>query len=156
MRITTSSRNMHRPVRTSCPRCGKRCYASRKIAKQQARILFPGQHMGVYDCDWFETKWFHLTSEPQRKKEARKEARGTMKEREEAFVETALNEMYEKAEKSGDAPVFTVGGKAWDEWGDLEEAFPADMGISPREGAVLPVTAAEAAQVMEALEGHDE
>jgi hypothetical protein len=40
---------------------------------------------------------------------------------EESFIETALNEMYEKAEADGVAPVFTVEGKTWDE---LDEIFP--------------------------------
>lgn len=35
------------------------------------------------------------------------------------FVEQALNELYEDAEKKGKAPVFTVGGKAWNEYDEL-------------------------------------
>lgn len=49
-----------------------------------------------------------------------------MSEREESFIEQALNEAYEKAEKDGTAPVFTVDGKTWDQWDDLNETFPEE------------------------------
>jgi hypothetical protein len=48
-----------------------------------------------------------------------------MSERE-PFVEEALDHLYEKAEKAGVAPVFTVEGKQWDDWSDLEETFPEE------------------------------
>ena len=101
MKTATPSRNAHRPVRDTCPECGKRCYVSRRIAKQQSKILFPGQHMGVYGCDWNGWTWFHLTSEPQRKKEARKQVRDRERE---PFAEEALDRLYEKAEKEGAVP----------------------------------------------------
>ena len=40
-------------VRTSCPHCGKRCYASRKAAKKAAVLLHPGIHMLRYRCGDF-------------------------------------------------------------------------------------------------------
>ena len=40
-------------VRTSCPHCGKRCYASRKDAKKAAVLLYPGTHMGRNRCGDF-------------------------------------------------------------------------------------------------------
>lgn len=44
----------------------------------------------------------------------------------EAFIEQALDELYEKAVKEGVAPVFTVDGKTWDEWA-LEEWGPVEV-----------------------------
>jgi hypothetical protein len=45
-------------VRSQCPSCKRRCYASRKTAKYAARLLYPGTHMGKYRCGGF----WHLTS----------------------------------------------------------------------------------------------
>ena len=45
-------------VRGECPRCGKRCYASRKTAKRAARLLRPGVHMRKYACG----AYWHLSS----------------------------------------------------------------------------------------------
>jgi len=45
-------------IRFECPRCGKRCYASRKAARKAARLLHPGTHMRKYSCSGY----WHLTS----------------------------------------------------------------------------------------------
>jgi ribosomal protein L33 len=45
-------------IRFACPRCGKRCYASRKAARKAARLLRPGTHMRKYSCGGY----WHLTS----------------------------------------------------------------------------------------------
>jgi hypothetical protein len=45
-------------IRFACPRCGKRCYASRKAARKAARLLRPGTHMRKYRCGGY----WHLTS----------------------------------------------------------------------------------------------
>lgn len=60
----------------------------------------------------------------------------------EAFIEQALDELYEKAVKEGVAPVFTVDGKTWDEWA-LEEWGPPDESMK--------LTVREAQQMEEAL-----
>jgi len=56
-------------VRGACPRCGKRCYGTRRSAKRAARLLYPGSHMGRYRCG----QWWHVTSRPER---AKKSSRG--------------------------------------------------------------------------------
>jgi len=40
-------------VRSICPHCEKRCYASRKTAKRAAALLHPGVHMRRYRCGDF-------------------------------------------------------------------------------------------------------
>lgn len=142
-------------VRSYCPSCGKHCYASKRAARRAAKRIYPGVHMSFYECKG-SPEFFHMSSEPERKKKRPsiqvqyRERR--MMEREESFVETALNEMYDKAVKDKVAPVFTVEGKEWDEWSDLEETFPEDMGISPSQGDFV-LTTEEAAQILAALEG---
>lgn len=34
----------------TCETCGKKCYASRKIAKDSARAVHPSERMSVYRC----------------------------------------------------------------------------------------------------------
>lgn len=48
-----------------------------------------------------------------------------MSERE-TWVEEMLDLAYGKDEADGVAPVFTVEGKEWDQWLDLEETFPEE------------------------------
>lgn len=60
-----------------------------------------------------------------------------------SFIEEALDLEYEKAEKEGVAPVFTVDGKTWDEWA-LEEWGPP--------GESMKLTPAEVVQLEKALE----
>jgi len=60
-------------VCTSCPHCGRRCYASRKAAKKAAVLLYPGTHMGRYRCGDF----WHLsrtTGQPKRRRPRRRAA----------------------------------------------------------------------------------
>lgn len=112
-------------VKEYCPYCGKHCYMSRKAAKKAARRIYPDQHMNAYKCHGSE--FYHMTSIPERKKAHPSRRMLEYEERKrmerESFVEEALDAMYEKAERDGVAPVFTVEGKTWDEWGDLEETF---------------------------------
>jgi hypothetical protein len=42
-----------------CPACGKHMYASKKGAKMDARRLFPGSLMRVYQCG----AYWHFTSQ---------------------------------------------------------------------------------------------
>jgi hypothetical protein len=42
---------------TPCVTCHKRPYTSKKDAKRLARILYPGQHMQVYQCYGDDTLW---------------------------------------------------------------------------------------------------
>jgi hypothetical protein len=56
-------------VRLSCPRCGKRCYGSRKEARYAARLLRPGTHMIKYQCG---TGYWHLTSMTERPRPRRR------------------------------------------------------------------------------------
>jgi len=84
-------------------------------------------HMGVYSCKKLQKMngmtYYHITSWPERQKEARREVREEMEKRErEAFVEEALDQMYEKAEREDVIP--------WND-AELEETFPEDMGITP-------------------------
>jgi hypothetical protein len=43
-----------------CPACGKDSYTSKKLAKQDARRLFPGDTMRVYPCPG--SRYWHMTS----------------------------------------------------------------------------------------------
>lgn len=51
--------DLSKRVLGTCPVCGKKRYSSRQAAKRDARRLFPGDRMRVYQCG---TSW-HITSQ---------------------------------------------------------------------------------------------
>lgn len=166
-----------------CPRCGKRCFSDRNMARRAGRSSFPGTHIKAYRCG----KWFHFTSEldPGNRnwvphyevkvdgevlyttdghkdgvlggareraaqlslsgkrvevryrgkmreaqdmlvamfRDGREMREGEMKERDESFVEQALNEAYEKAEREDAVP-----------WNDADEDFPVTCANGCPEG----------------------
>lgn len=42
-----------RAIWSTCPRCGKRRYPTRRVARRQARRLYPGDRLSAYPCGTF-------------------------------------------------------------------------------------------------------